>query len=158
MGLNAYMTIEGDTSGLIEGSSTASGHEGQIEVNAYTHVLSTEVDAASGLPIATQHHDVSITKPTDAATVPLYAAFSENEALTVVIRFYQPLPSGAEVNMFTVQLEGAYITTMEAAQLNNTYLENAILPPFEVVQLRYDRITWTWEDGAVSGSDTRPPP
>ncbi|MEP6749524.1 MAG: type VI secretion system tube protein Hcp, partial [Bacteroidota bacterium] len=50
MALNAFLFLQGQRQGVISGSVTQKGHEGNIEVIAATHEILSPRDAISGLP------------------------------------------------------------------------------------------------------------
>jgi type VI secretion system secreted protein Hcp len=155
MALNAYMRITGAVQGEIKGSVTQAGREDSILVNAMAHQLASPFDSSSGLPSGKrQHGPIIVTKEIDRATVPLVNAWANNENLTdVEIRFWQPSPSGAEFQYYTIELVNANVAEIRAEMLNNKYPENMPQPVREHVSFVYDKIIWTWEDGGITAED-----
>ena len=158
---NAYLKVTGETQGWIKGSSpvTSLDREDTIEVYAMEHGVTNPIDASSGLPAGKrQHHVLTITKQIDQATPQLYQALVTNELLTdVVLRFYRPSPSGdgTTEQYYTITLENAKIVDMKA------YFPLTLLPDnyayykhMEDVSFAYQTITWTYEDGGITASDS----
>ena len=140
----ALLFVEGSVSGPIEGSVSEQGVEGGMAVIGMSHGVSTERDAASGLPTGKrQHKPVSITKPIDKATPLLFNALVNNEALTSVeIQFFRDGRDGKDGVYYTIELENASIASMETA-----------LPNYEEVSFTYQKIIVTWEEGGITAED-----
>lgn len=154
--LNAYLRLEGETQGPIEGGATQTGREGAIEVWAWEHEVVSPRDAATGLPTGKrQHKPVSVTKPIDKATPLLMRALVTNENIPVfTLRFYRPSRTGREVQFFTVQLMNARIAGIRQVQLDNKVPENAKRPVYEQVTFVYQKIVWTFEETGTSAEDS----
>ena len=73
MALNSYLSLTGETQGVIVGSVTQAGREGTIMTIATSHEVISPRDAASGLPTGKrQHAPFVITKEVDQASPALY--------------------------------------------------------------------------------------
>lgn len=155
MALNAHVTLVGETQGKIEGSVTQAGREGTLEVYGFTHELTAERDAASGLPTGKrQHKPLTITKPVDKASPLLQQALVTNENITEwAIRFYRPERTGKEEQYYTITLENATVVNMRTEQLNTQYPENGSHAVREHVSFTYEKITWTNENEGTSAQD-----
>ncbi|MEM6930953.1 MAG: Hcp family type VI secretion system effector [Myxococcota bacterium] len=155
MALNAYLKVEGESQGSIDGSSTRAGHENEIEIYGWSHEIISPRDAASGLPTGRrQHKPITLTKPIDKATPLLAGAHVNNETLTsVVLRAYEPNAAGVEEQYYTIELINASIVGIRAEMLNNKYPENQTHETREHVSLVYQRIVWTHETSGASSTD-----
>ena len=155
MALNAYLRLTGASQGEIKGGVTQRGREDSIMVIAFDHQVVSPRDAASGLPTGKrQHRPLTITKEIDEATPLLMNTLVDNENITDwELRFWQPSPSGREVQHYTIQLVNASIADIRAGMLNNKYPENMQHEEREHVSFCYQRIIWTWEDGGITASD-----
>lgn len=153
--LNAYLTIKGARQGDIKGSVTQKGREGQIMVIAFQHEIVSPRDPASGLPTGKRKHGpLKIVKEVDKSSPLLYTALVTNENLPeVVLRFWQPSPSGQEQQHFTIKLVNASISGIRAEMLNNKYPENMQHKEREEVTFTYQKIIWTWEEGGITAQD-----
>ena len=155
MALNAYLKLTGKTQGEIKGSVTQSGREDSIMVIGFNHEVVSPRDAASGLPTGKrQHKPITITKEIDKASPLLMNVLVNNETVTKwELRFWQPSPTGQEVQHYTVDLENASIASIRAEMLNNKYPENTQHKEREHISFCYQKITWTWMDGGITASD-----
>ncbi len=149
--LNAYLYLEGEQTGKIEGSVTQKGREGSIMVIAFDHLITSPRDAASGMPTGKrQHMPIRITKEIDKSTPLLLRAFTDNDRLHGEIRFWQPTPSGLEEQYYTIRFAGAYITTIHQEMLNNKYPENMQHKEREEISIAYTTIEKVFNDGGIS--------
>ena len=155
MALNAYLKLTGDTQGEIKGSVTQSGREDTIMVIATQHEVVSPRDAASGLPTGKrQHKPFMITKEIDKSTPLLMKCLVDNENIASWrLDFYQPSPTGKEVQYYTVELSNASVAGVRSEMLNNKYAENMSHKEREHVSFCYQKITWTWQDGGVTADD-----
>jgi type VI secretion system secreted protein Hcp len=151
--LNAYLYLEGEYQGHIRGSVTQSGREGLIMVIAYSHIISSLRDQSTCQPSGRLNHTpLSITKEVDQSTPLLLTAFAGHEKMTEFrLEFWQPSPSGAEQQHYTVTIRGAYIAGINQEMLNNKYPENMQHKEREHISFTYSRVTRTWMDGGIEG-------
>ncbi|MFP7754274.1 Hcp family type VI secretion system effector [Thermodesulfobacteriota bacterium B35] len=155
MALNAYLKLTAESTGEIKGSVTQAGREDSIMVIAVEHEIVSPRDVASGLPTGKrQHKPLVITKEVDKSSPLLYTVLVNNENITKwELRFWQPSPSGQEVQHYTIQLENASISGIQLEMLNNKYPENMAHKEREHVAFTYQKIIWTWEDGGITAED-----
>ncbi|MBN1124305.1 MAG: Hcp family type VI secretion system effector [Sedimentisphaerales bacterium] len=153
--LNAYLTLEGQNQGAIEGSVTQAGREGQIMVIATSHSVSSPRDPVSGLLTGKrQHQPFRITKEIDRSTPLLMNALVNNERLTrFELRYWQPSAAGPEVQYYTIILHDAYIVSIQQEMLNNKYPENMQYKEREHISFMYRAIEWVFEDGGIAATD-----
>lgn len=152
--LNAYLTLEGETQGVIEGSSDVAPHEGKIVVNGYHH-KNGEGPAWQECKVGESSHEpMMIIKKRDKSTPLLYNAYSMGESFsTFRLEFYEPSSTGAESHTFTIELINARIVGIDQDMRNNVNPENMMYPVQEKVYFVYDAIVRTFEDGAVASMD-----
>ncbi|TLU81867.1 MAG: Hcp family type VI secretion system effector [Chlorobium sp.] len=155
MALNAYLRLEGQKQGVIKGSVVQKGREDSIMVIAFNHEVLSPRDASTGLPTGQRQHKVlTITKEIDRSTPLLMNALVTNENLKKwELRFWRPTPSGIDKQFFTIQLINANISDIRMEMLDNTYPENMNHKEREHISFTYQRITWTYEDGALTSMD-----
>ena len=124
-------------------------------VIAYNHEVVSPRDAASGLPTGKrQHKPLTVTKEIDKSSPLLMNVLTNNEQITKwELRFWQPSPTGQEVQHYTIELENASIASIRGEMLNNKYAENMQHKEREHVSFCYQKITWTWMDGGITASD-----
>ncbi|MFC1505089.1 type VI secretion system tube protein TssD [Thermodesulfobacteriota bacterium] len=136
------MTVESNTQGVIEGSCTIEERQDTINVVAFEHRVS--VPLLEGLPSGTRNHSpITVLKYIDKATPRLFMALVRGETLNPVeVKFYRKNSTGAEILYYTIELEDAMIVEIESSS-----------PNFEKVSFLYRTITWTIEDGGITGQD-----
>lgn len=154
--LTAYLRIKGGKQGEIKGGATQKGREGMMAIVAFDHALMTPIDASSGQVTGKrQHKPLEVTKAIDKASPLLRTAMVNNEALQeVTLQFFQASGSGAETNHFTIKLTNARIISIEHVMLDNRVPESSRLAATEQIRFSYETITWTWNDGGVTASDS----
>jgi type VI secretion system secreted protein Hcp len=157
MALGAYLRLVGQKSGEIKGSVTQKGREGKIMVIAMSHEVVSPRDPASGLPTGKrQHKALVITKELDRSSPILHQALGSNETLKECeLQFWAPSAKGVgtEVQHFTIKLTNASIASIRMQMANVRDPELMKLETFEEVAFTYQKIEWTWTDGAVTAVD-----
>ena len=155
MALNAYLRLTGETQGEMKGSVTQAGRQDSIEVIAYNHRIDSPRDAASGMATGKRKHSaITITKEIDKSTPLLANALYHNENITAwELQFWRPSRSGKEEQFFTIHLTNATVSEYRPSMLNNKLPENIRLPEFEHVSFAYQKIRFTWVDGAITAED-----
>lgn len=153
--LNCYLRLTGETQGDIKGGVTQAGREDSIMVIATSHSVTAPRDAASGLPTGKrQHQPFTITKEIDKSTPLLMNALVNNENITYwELRYWQPSPSGKEVQYYTIKLYDAHIVGIQQEMLNNKYPENMQHKEREHISFVYGHIEWIFEDGGITAED-----
>lgn len=69
MPMPCYLSIEGQNQGKIEGSSTVTGHEGKILVQAVEHLIDIPKNPQTGLPAGKRvHQGMTLTKEIDKSS------------------------------------------------------------------------------------------
>jgi len=162
MALNAYLTLKGQKQGDIKGSVTQKGREGSIMVTACSSAIISPRDAASGLPSGKrQHKPIVVMCNLDQSLPLLYNALCNNENITTwSLKFWSPQTAqdrtsgtGAEVQMYTIDLVNANIASIDFRMLNNLNPELMKYPEYSEVAFTYQKITWTWTKGGITATD-----
>src|SRR5947209_2296857 len=94
----AYLTLEGEKQGKIEGSCDQKGREGTILVQAFSHEVFIPRDAQTGAPTGNRiHNPLTITKAYDKSSPKLYQALTSGEHMkTVEIKWWRINSKGTE--------------------------------------------------------------
>jgi type VI secretion system secreted protein Hcp len=152
---DAFMRIKGK-SGEIKGDAIQKNRENMIVVHGIEHSVVVPTDVGSGLATGKrQHKPVVITKGVDKSSPALRQALVMNELLSeVTIQFYEVSRDGVERNHYTIVLKNARITGVRHVMRDNKNPETARLPAYEELSLVYEAITWTWNDGGISATDS----
>src|SRR5262249_48136269 len=116
MPLPAYLKLEGEKQGKIEGSCNLKGREGSIQVQAFFHEVRIPTDQQTGNATGNRVHEpMTITKVFDKSSPKLYQALTSGEQLkNVEIEWYRISPSGQEEHYFTTKLEGATVVSVHS--------------------------------------------
>ena len=145
--ISMYLTLTGETQGLIQGDVTQAKREDSIRVLAYFHEITSPRDAATGLPIGNrQHKPLTIVKLIDKATPKLYKILASNEGITEWrLDFYRPSSSGGEQLYYTIELTNAIIVRIRA--------QGDMTQVSETIAFVYQKITWKWTEGDLEATD-----
>jgi type VI secretion system secreted protein Hcp len=160
----AYLSLEGATQGPISkgafttqsvGNIYQEGHEDEILVEAFNHIVTVPTDPQSGQPTGQRvHKPLTITKVFDKASPLIYTALTTGEKLPKVeVKWYRTSPEGKQEHYFTIKLEDAIITNINSRMPNCQDPGQAHFTHLEDVSFTYRKITWTHEVGGTSGTD-----
>lgn len=139
-----HASVVGEIQGLIEGSSEVADREGSILLVGFSSGIDVPTDAGSGIPTGKrQHRPITISKLLDKSTPKLLQACVSGENLpSVSFDFYRLDSGGKEQHYYTILLENARITSYSHTGANS-----------ESLSFTYQKITWVWEDGAITAED-----
>ncbi len=153
--LNAYLTLEGQSQGDIEGDVTLAGREGTIEVTSFEYEVASPRDAATGLPTGRrQHEPIKVTKRVDQSSPMLFQALVTNENLpSFELRFYRPTREGREEQFYTVRLTDARVTKVRVVQPDTYDPANDRRPLTEEVSFVFQSIEVVYEPTGTTAQD-----
>lgn len=159
-----YISIEGQTQGNITaGAFTADsvgnifveGHEDQMLVQEFKHVVTVPTDPQSGQPAGQRvHRPFIITVALNKAVPLLYNALASGEMLpNVELKWYRTSTEGKQEHYFTTTLTDATIVDInckmphcqDPTQENFTQLID--------ISMAYRKIDWEHTVAGTSGSD-----
>ncbi len=144
-----YLSVQGETQGLIQGDVTEAGLEGKIGVLQYTHSIYTPREASSGMATGERRHQpLILVKEIDKSSPKLALALVNNEELTVNLLFYKETTT--KDHYFTIKLEFATIVSIQSF-MPREMASDAV--PMEEVTLNYSKITWIHVATGVEVSD-----
>jgi type VI secretion system secreted protein Hcp len=143
-------TIQGTIQGPIQGDNTTKDGAGAVVVRAISLGLSRPLDSATGQVIGKLSlKPFRMVKEPDRATPKLLKAAVTNEGLTVEIKWFRSISTGAEQHYFTIKLDGARIVELESE--GDVTVAGGVL---EAVSLTYTKITMTDViNGTVAAAD-----
>ena len=156
-----YLWLEIDDN-AIEGESriTSMDRDGTIECSSFECELTTPREAATGaLTGRRQHRPLTVVKRIDKATPLLLKALCMNETVTKAeFRFYRPKPAGrereAEEHFYTVLIEQGYVSDVSQVSEDAVVGGKAAPPMMEEVSFVFQDITWTYEIGGATHTDS----
>ena len=143
----------------IEGESTIASldREGTIECVSFFYELNTPRETATGaLTGRRQHGPLTFVKRIDKTTPLVLKALAQNEPISGIFRFYRPNPDGAgtEEHYYSILFENSFVATVRQEQSNILYPETAGLPVMERISFVFRDITWTYEIGGATHTDS----
>lgn len=151
-----YLWLKDDGGAEIKGSVNVQKREGSIEVVAQDHSLYIPTDNNTGKLTGTRiHTPFRFTKEIDSSSTYLYKAVSSGQTLqSAEFKWYRIDDAGQEVEYFNTKLENVKVVSV-AAKLHDikdpTKEKHSHL---EEIELRYEKITWTYKDGNLIHSDS----
>ncbi len=143
-GLNAYLFLEGESQGTIDGECTIHGNENAIVVHSYYHKLASVIDNETGLPTGDhQHKPLVITKQVDGASPLLLQAWASNEKMTRFSLIFHKINSeGYDDMYYTIDLEDAQIVGITQYKPTTLLEENDPYGEMEQVSFTYSKIKY----------------
>jgi type VI secretion system secreted protein Hcp len=150
-----YLRMVGQRQGQITGSVTSAPHQGTIEVTVTSHEIVSPRDAATGQATGKRtHKPFVITKELDRSSPLLYKALIENETITTwELQFWQPSTKGNEKHYYTIQLSNAHVSNIAFGLADDQNPHLSKRKAYESVAFTYQKIAWTWVDGAITTED-----
>ncbi|WP_298775416.1 Hcp family type VI secretion system effector [uncultured Shewanella sp.] len=164
-----YISILGQTQGLITaGAFTADsvgdifveGHENEMLVQEFSHVVNVPTDPQSGQPSGQRvHRPFTFTVALNKAVPLMYNALSTGEKLTnVVLKWYRTSTEGKQEQFFVTSLEGATIVNIECQMPHCQDPKQSNFTQLIKVSLAYRKINWDHlTAGTTGGDDWRKP-
>lgn len=151
MALDAHLKANGTIQGKSLGTSLKKGRRGTVEVLAFSQVIESPFDQASGQPSGKViYGPFVITKNVDGASNFFLEALISRELLTSVeLDFYKADPkTGKEYNHYTIVLGNARVNNIQQEQLNNKVPENMRHDLREHISFMYENINWVNNDSS----------
>lgn len=118
-----------------------------IEILSYTQTSNAPFDPGAGRLTGRQTYGpITFTKPIDRASPLIAKAFTNNEEIEAIFRFFQPSSEGDLRNFYSITVSNGRIVGIQQVQPNTVNRNTMALPEFEEIQLAFTTITWTHED------------
>jgi len=159
-----YISIEGESQGLITagassldsvGDAFVEGHEDEMMVQQFSHVVTVPTDPQSGQPSGQRvHKPFKFTVALNKAVPLLYNALASGESLSSLeLKWYRTSVEGKQENFFTTALEGASIVNIECEMPHCQDPTNSNFTQNLTVSISYRKIVWDHVNAGTSGSD-----
>jgi len=155
MAVPLHLWLKDEGGADILGSSEVIGREGSIEVLSLTHGLHTQTDGSTGRLMGTRsHRPLTIEKEIDRSSALLYRAVATGATLkSGELQFYRANDAGREEAYFTIAMKNVKVVGISPRVLNIKEVASQQRNHFEVVELRYEEITWKYADGNMIFKD-----
>jgi len=156
MAVPLHLWLKGEGGADIVGSSEVFGREGSIEVLSLTHGLHMPSDSNTGkLMGARTHRPLIIEKEIDRSSALLYRAVACGLTLqTGELKFYRANDAGIEEAYFTVLMKNVKVVGISPRVPNIKEAVHQHRNHFEVVEFRYEEITWNYTEGNMIFKDS----
>ncbi|VVN67734.1 Hcp family type VI secretion system effector [Pseudomonas fluorescens] len=156
MAIPIYLWLQDDGGADIKGSVDVQKREGSIEVLAQDHSLYSPTDNNTGKLTGTRvHTPFQFTKEIDASSPYLFKAVSRGQKLKrAEFKWYRIDEAGQEVEYYNVLLEHVNVVKVASKMHDIKDPTKEKHNHLELVELRYEKITWTYKDGNISHSDS----
>ena len=155
MAIPIYLWLQDDGGADIKGSVDVQKREGSIEVLAQDHSLYIPTDNNTGkLTGSRVHTPFQFTKEIDASSPYLYKAVSKGQTLkSAEFKWYRINEAGEEVEYYNTLLENVKVVKVASKMHDIKDPTKEKHNHLELIELRYEKITWTYKDGNISWSD-----
>jgi type VI secretion system secreted protein Hcp len=141
----------------IKGDNTIAARADSSEIVEVHHTIRKPTDVHSGRASGARiHGPLRILKRLDKATPLLFKALALNQGLPKLeLRWYRPDPAGTGeiVHYYTITIENATVSQVEAWLPNTQDQHQAHYSSMEWVEFNYQTITETWLDGGIEHTD-----
>jgi type VI secretion system secreted protein Hcp len=159
-----YIAIEGETQGLITadactsdsiGDSYVEGHEDEMLVQQFDHVVTVPTNPQSGQPSGPRiHRPFKFTVALNKAVPLLYNALTSGEKMSsVTLKWYRTSTEGKQENFFNTTLESASIVDIQCVMPHCQDASQSDMTQNVTVSMSYRKITWDHVNCGTSGSD-----
>lgn len=155
MPIPAHLFLRDDGGAIIKGSSDVQNREGSIEVISFSHGLHIPVDGITGKQTGTRiHGSFTVGKEFDSSSTYLYKSVSTGQLLkSAELKWYRINDAGQEVEYFNMFLENVRVVSVTPVMANCKDPNSQHLSHMEIVDLKYEKITWKYLDGNLVHSD-----
>ncbi|MEY0247748.1 Hcp family type VI secretion system effector [Morganella morganii] len=159
-----YISIEGKTQGNITaGAFTAEsvgniyvqGHEDEMLMQQFDHIVTVPTDPQSGQPSGQRaHRPFKFTVALNKAVPLLYNALAAGEMLPKVqLKWYRTSVEGKQEHFFTTSLEDATIVNIDCKMPHCQDPQKTDYTQLIEVSLSYRKIDWEHTVAGTSGAD-----
>ncbi|WP_428944501.1 type VI secretion system tube protein TssD [Pantoea sp. FN060301] len=155
MAIPVYMFMYDEGGNIIKGSVDVSGREHSVEVLGLHHSVSMPTDNHSGKITGNRNHlPFLIEKELDFSSAYLYKALTTGETLkSIELKYYRINDSGYEEEYFNTLLENARVVNVMPVMFDVKDIAKEKFNHMEVVEFRYEKITWHYLDGNIKYTD-----
>lgn len=155
MAIPVYMFMYDDGGNIIKGSVDVSGREHSVEVLGLHHSVSMPINNFSGKIAGNRNHlPFLIEKELDFSSAYLYKALTTGETLkSVELKYYRINDAGYEEEYFNTLLENARVVNVMPVMFDVKDIAKEEFNHMEVVEFRYEKITWHYLDGNIKYTD-----
>lgn len=140
-----------------ESTQTSLGRENSIECISYEQGVTSAREAGTNMVTGRrQFTPLKIVKRIDRSSPLLVKALANNEKIDATFKFYRPNPSGdgTTEQFYTVELKEGNISAVKQLVPLTIDPHSAGAPPQEEVSFVFKTITWTFNNGGITHTDS----
>jgi type VI secretion system secreted protein Hcp len=151
-----YLWLKDDGGTDLKGSVDVKDREGSIEVVSQDHSVYISSDDNTGKLTSTRTHSPFVfTKEIDASSPYLYKAVTTGQTLSSAeFKWFRINRNGDEAEYFNATLEKVKVVKVSPKMHDVKDPDKAKHSHLEEIELRYEKITWTYKEGNISHSDS----
>lgn len=155
MAIPVYLWLKDDGGNPIKGAVNVQGREGSIEVQAQEHSLYIRTDDNTGKLAGNRVHTPFVfIKEIDSSSPYLYKAVTTGQTLkSAEFKWYRIDDAGQEVEYFNTLMEKVKVVKVAPKMHNIKDPSKDKYNHLEEIELRYEKIIWTYKDGNIIHSD-----
>lgn len=156
MAIPVYLWLKDDGGSEIKGDVSIVKREGSIEVLALEHEVAIPTDDSSGAITGTRVHKPYVfTKHIDSSSTYLFKAVTTGQTLKEAsFIFFKINSDGTEEEYYSVMLESVKVASV-ATVMHHVKEASALKKGHEeVVELRYEKATWSFKEGNLKHDDS----
>ncbi|HDG1702141.1 TPA: type VI secretion system tube protein Hcp [Kluyvera ascorbata] len=156
MAIPVYLWLKDDGGSDIKGSVDVKDREGSIEVNGFVHNLRLPTDAFTRKITSTrQHTPVVFQKDIDSSSPYLMKAVATSQTLkSAQFNWYKINDAAQEAEYYNMLAENVRVVSVTPLMHDTKDPAKEKHNNMEMVELRYDKITWKYCDGNVQFTDS----
>lgn len=156
MAIPIYLWLKDGGGAAIKGSVNVKDREGSIEVLSQDHSLYMPTDNNTGKLTGTRiHTPFQFSKEIDSSSPYLYRAVTSGKKLkSAEFKWYRINDAGQEVEYFNTRLEDVKLVKVAPKMHDIKDPTKEKHNHLEIIELRYEKITWTYKDGNIIYSDS----
>jgi type VI secretion system secreted protein Hcp len=150
-----YIWLNDESGNPVKGSSTVQGRENSIEAIDLQHEIFMPTDKnTGGLTGVRIHSALTYVASIDASVPILLDACARGKALqSAKMVFYDINTQGSEGEYYRIELQNARVTSVKTIVDDIKDERNERKTHRVQVDLRYEKITWHYQDGNIQASD-----
>jgi type VI secretion system secreted protein Hcp len=140
-----------------ESTQTSMGRQDSIECLFFESGVRTAREAGSGMATGRrQYEPLLIRKRIDKSSPLISKSLVENAAIDGIFKFFRPNPvgDGTTQHFYTIEIKKGRIASQRIWNPDTIVPASSTEPPMEEVSFVFHTITWTYEDGGVTHTDT----
>lgn len=155
MAMTAYLSLEGNTQGLIAGEAPQKGREDMIEIYDIKHHIEIPRDTHTGLPTGQRiHHPLVLTTRLGSQSPKIMQAVTSGEQMKKFeLKYYRITDKGQEEHFYTIKLEKAILVSVHLDTPETFKEENKPYNDMEHLAFTYTKIIHTFEPKGIEAED-----